>query len=1197
MTTTRDRLILVSLVTILMAAEGPAPIKYDGFQVTTSENENKLQYTNLGYELTETVQNGITYLKPEMGGTGSNAEPGQPYLPTVSTLYAVEPGKSFRVQVTIHETETIENVDILPLESWDPVLTGNAEKGDAYFENALFPETIASVSEPIIMRELVMVQVSVTPFQYNPVTKDLTIIHSAEVELVEDGTAELPFIPVKRSRAFEALYESLVVNYATLSRDDIEYQRPAILYVLPNNIGNLLNTIEELMDWKKRVGYDVHYVSSSNVVNNKNNLKDYIEEAYENWDNPPVHVNIVGDATGSYDIPTWNESYSGYNGEGDHPYTTLEGGDPYPEVFIGRLSFSTSSHLNTIVSKTLSYESDPYMNENWFQRACLVGDPSSSGISCIISNEHIHEILDLIGFEDVNTVYSGSFPSQMTAGINEGVSFFNYRGYYGVSGFSSSNLNSTSNGFMLPVATVITCGTGSFASSGEALSESFIRAGTSSNPKGAVVSVGTATLGTHTMFNNVVDMGFYYGAHIEHIESAGGALMYGKMMLYKNYPSNPNNYCHIFSHWNNLMGESSLQMWSDFPEMTTVSHPYAITAGTNYIDLMVNKENGPVEDAWVTILMDDEIFESGYSNSQGFVRLPIPSSETGEVLVTVTKKNHYPYLNSFQIHDPGVSINVGDSPFTIDDDNSGESIGNGNMIANGGETLELFVSAKNYGSEDAVNVTGYISTSSSYVSIDSTGSVSDFGNVAVGETVEGSTPFIVALAEGLQDGADLGLFVSFIDDAGDSFSGLLDIPVSGNNLLATDVDVLGSASDVLTPGESSYLKIELNNSGSTNALTISGSITCASPFIEILDNSGTWTSVVSGGSSYNNNDYFELSALEETIPGAIAYLIVSVETEEGYSSNSIIEIQIGEPTVYDPVGPDAYGYYIYDNEDINYVLAPTYNWVEVDAGEGGPGSHLSSLSDNGNNQDDVETINLPFTFKFYGQEYDEISICSNGWIAMGETDMASFRNYELPGMGGPAAMIAVFWDDLKLSNGGRVYTWHDQMEKKFYIEWSEVRTYQNNSLETFQVVLYDPSYYITPTGDGEILIQYKEFNNTSYGSYSWDQTHGNYCTVGIEDYTMTRGLQYTFNDTYHDAAMELGDETALLITTRGSDIRLAGDLNYDETIDIYDLMLLVDFNLGYEGQVNPFFGDINGDGMVNVMDLISLIRIIMGYGQ
>ena len=106
-----------------------------------------------------------------------------------------------------------------------------------------------------------------------------------------------------------------------------------------------------------------------------------------------------------------------------------------------------------------------------------------------------------------------------------------------------------------------------------------------------------------------------------------------------------------------------------------------------------------------------------------------------------------------------------------------------------------------------------------------------------------------------------------------------------------------------------------------------------------------------------------------------------------------------------------------------------------------------------------------------------------------------------------------------------------------------------------------------------------------------------YCSVGIEDHTMTRGLQYTFNNTYHPAAMPLNDEKALLITTRGSQMRLDGDLNYDEKVDIYDLMLLVDFNLGFEGEVNPYFADINGDGMVNVMDLIALIRSIMGYGE
>ena len=83
----------------------------------------------------------------------------------------------------------------------------------------------------------------------------------------------------------------------------------------------------------------------------------------------------------------------------------------------------------------------------------------------------------------------------------------------------------------------------------------------------------------------------------------------------------------------------------------------------------------------------------------------------------------------------------------------------------------------------------------------------------------------------------------------------------------------------------------------------------------------------------------------------------------------------------------------------------------------------------------------------------------------------------MPGTGGPRAMIAVFWDDLKTTNGGRVYTWFDEIGKKFYVEWSGVRTYQNNSTETFQAVLYDPSYYITPTGDGEILLQYKVIEN------------------------------------------------------------------------------------------------------------------------
>ena len=49
-------------------------------------------------------------------------------------------------------------------------------------------------------------------------------------------------------------------------------------------------------------------------------------------------------------------------------------------------------------------------------------------------------------------------------------------------------------------------------------------------------------------------------------------------------------------------------------------------------------------------------------------------------------------------------MNLAPIPFEIDDDNLDNSNGNGNMTANSGETLEIFINAKNYGSESALKM-------------------------------------------------------------------------------------------------------------------------------------------------------------------------------------------------------------------------------------------------------------------------------------------------------------------------------------------------------------------------------------------------------------------------------------------------------------------------------------------------------------
>ena len=91
----------------------------------------------------------------------------------------------------------------------------------------------------------------------------------------------------------------------------------------------------------------------------------------------------------------------------------------------------------------------------------------------------------------------------------------------------------------------------------------------------------------------------------------------------------------------------------------------------------------------MTIYKEGSILESGYSDSNGSIRLMIPVVEEGEILVTVTKQNHYPYQSSFQIYNPGASVNVFTENISVIENGSGSSNGNGDGQINSGEIVDL----------------------------------------------------------------------------------------------------------------------------------------------------------------------------------------------------------------------------------------------------------------------------------------------------------------------------------------------------------------------------------------------------------------------------------------------------------------------------------------------------------------------------
>jgi hypothetical protein len=1104
-----------------------------------------------GYDIESVLENGEKYQKITYQNEGSFLDFGYPDLPRFTRMYAIPNDGGVRYEISSQQEIMVSDITVYPIQHLQ--LESQPQKPDFYINeefysgNQVFPLQQVEVSEPQIFRDFRLVSVTINPFQYDPATKELKIITDLDLTLTADSSiraANPKQNDGKISRSFENLYRATIENYDDyISNADPIFQAPCYLFIYPNNT-SVLSILDYLTEWKELKGYEVHVVSTATSGTSSTSIKNYIQNAYNTWENPPEFITLIGDASGTYSIPTFFESYSGYGGEGDHPYTQLEGNDILADAIIGRLSFNSTSEFQVIVHKILNYEKEPYMGTtSWYNRSVMCGDESTSGPSCVFTKQAIVEMMDYYVPNIVPTeIYDSPYASQMSTGINTGCTYFNYRGYYGMSSFNNSSITNLNNGLMLPFAVFLTCGTGSFAS-GTSRSETFIRTGSTSTQRGAIAAIGTATTGTHTTFNNCVDVGTYWGVFADQIYNPGGALIRGKLHLYNSFPNNPSNKVTIFSYWNNLIGDPGVDLWTGIPQELTVTYPSQVSSGSNYLEVTVQNDVGfGVEGAWVCALaVNGSISELGYTNSDGIVYLPIEATTLGNVNLTVTKHNYIPHLGSFTVANSAVFVNV--DSYQIDDDMSGTSSGNNDELINPGESIELAVDLKNFGTGTVSNVTASITSETDFITI--TDADEEFGNISAGGTATSLDDFDFSVDDNVLGGSEIQLDMTIEDGSGNSWDDHIFLPIAGVNLFVSDYSI-EDANGILEPGETAELVVTLFNTGSATASNIQGELSCDNTNITFTDSLGSFESILPGEEGDNNLDRFEISADIHSINGAQIEFDLHLFNSDGYEQDVCFLVEVGTVTINDPLGPDSYGYIAYDSGDDSYDLAPDYNWIEINPSYGGSGTNLN-LNDNGDDGD-VETIFMPFSFSFYGITYNTIAVCSNGWLAPGGSSQASFMNSQIPGPHGPSPMIAPFWDDLRIGSGD-VFYYYDENIHAFIVEWSHLQSDWDSSEETFQVLICDPAYYPTPTGDAEIVFQYDTIHNTNYGSYSGSYVqHGEYSTVGLEDHTSHVGLQYTFCNTYPTAAATLADGLAIKFTTDGSGVvQAAPIMNLSQT--------------------------------------------------
>lgn len=277
---------------------------------------------------------------------------------------------------------------------------------------------------------------------------------------------------------------------------------------------------------------------------------------------------------------------------------------------------------------------------------------------------------------------------------------------------------------------------------------------------------------------------------------------------------------------------------------------------------------------------------------------------------------------------------------------------------------------------------------------------------------------------------------SFINKAGWYID---DLVLSGCAIVTPDIDVTPlTISGVAEPGSSDIDTLIVSNTG--DGMLNYSVFTYQNPFVTRFN--GTGEPLTESGDSRVHHHSADYRTIGDKSGGD-----VSTESERGE--------QYFPPELLSIGGPDAFGYTWIDSDEPG---GPSYNWIDI--------SSVGTLIPLGGD-DNQGPFALGFTVNYYGNLYNEIRVCSNGWASFTSTSTSNI-NYCTPWFQEPNNTLAAFLDDLAPDSGGNVYYYADSLNNRFIISYDGVPYFPNDGTLYFQIIV---------NTDGRILFQYKNMDH------------------------------------------------------------------------------------------------------------------------
>ncbi|MFO7613046.1 MAG: C25 family cysteine peptidase, partial [Bacteroidales bacterium] len=577
------------------------------------------------------------------------------------TISLIIPDRS-KMQVFIIEEEYVDIPDIHIIPSKGN-LTRDINPADVPYEygreyraDAFFPGVAAELRTPHIIRDVRGQVMVIYPFRYNPVQKILRVYTRLVVEVKAVGDDGENLLTVRREdvktvRAFEGIYERRFLNYN-------EY-RSASRYVPLEEDGNMLvisygafmADMQDFVDWKNMSGIPTEIVDVSSIGTTASQIKTYVANYYNT--SGLTFLLLVGDAA---QVPTSSTSA----GDSDNDYGYIVGNDHYPDVFVGRFSAESVSHVQTQVLRTLNYEKMPDAAPGYYQRAMCIASAEGTGDDEEYDWQHQRNIrtkymnytytygAELYDGSQGGEDATGNPTAAMVAGeINTGTGIISYTGHgsttnWSTSGFSNTNINSLTNNSMLPFIISVACVNGNFVST-TCFAEAWLRATHNGDPSGAVATI-MSTInqtwsppmrGQDEMVDILVET---YPNNIK--RTFGGICMNGCMNMNDEYGAGGEEMTDTWT----IFGDPSLMVRTAAPAAMTVTFPGDLPVGSDQVTVNCDQEGARVAVSKNYQLLGSGIVSNGSANVF-FGQI----NQEDTLTVTVTAFNCLPVIDTLII--------------------------------------------------------------------------------------------------------------------------------------------------------------------------------------------------------------------------------------------------------------------------------------------------------------------------------------------------------------------------------------------------------------------------------------------------------------------------------------------------------------------------------------------------------------------